>query len=212
MKEPIDIKGAMNGSRLVTLPHLRPEVERALSFVDTPKVWLEIGFDHGFRLRSMSALNPSVHFVGLEVRKKRVEELLLWVKEMGVENLLPWRIDARTAIHNVFKPASFDGVDILFPTPWWDPKKREKRLLVQPEFLAAIHRCLKPKGVVYLETDVREYSERVDSAFNQTSHLWTPIPDGSSKKRPRCERRSRRQRKCAREALRVFEFCFEKVS
>ena len=212
MKEPIDIKGAMNGSRLVTLPHLRPEVERALSFVDASKVWLEIGFDHGFRLRSMSVLNPSFHFVGLEVRKKRVDELLLWAKENGVKNLLPWRIDARTAIHNVFESASFDGVDILFPTPWWDPKKREKRLLIQPEFLTALHRCLKPNGVVHLETDVQEYSEIAYGAFEETSHLWTLVSEGDAQKRPRCERRSRRQRKCARESIPVFEFCFEKVS
>ena len=97
---------------------------------------------------------------------------------------MPWRIDARTAIHNVFETASFDGVDILFPTPWWDPKKREKRLLIQPEFLTALHRCLKPNGVVHLETDVQEYSEFAYGAFKETSQLWTLVSEGVDQKRP----------------------------
>ena len=72
---PRDVAGALHGSRLVALPHVRPHVERCLAFIagDAP-VLVEVGFDHGRRLQATARANPAWRVLGLEVRARRVAE------------------------------------------------------------------------------------------------------------------------------------------
>ncbi|MDP1556348.1 MAG: tRNA (guanosine(46)-N7)-methyltransferase TrmB, partial [Hyphomonas sp.] len=50
------------------------------------------------------------------------------------------------------------------PDPW--PKRRQqKRRLVQPDFLAALHRVLAPGGQVRFATDVASYADEALLAF-----------------------------------------------
>ena len=132
---PRDVAGALHGSRLVALPHVRPHVERCLAFIagDAP-VLVEVGFDHGRRLHATARQSPSWRVLGLEVRKRRVEEAIARAERDGLANALPWRMDARTVFARVLPPASVDVVEVLFPTPWWNPALRRKRLLVDDAF------------------------------------------------------------------------------
>ena len=64
-----DISGVLYGSRLVTLPHVQPIVERVLAFqAEAGQMLVEVGFDHGYRLRDMAPRNPAWGFLGVEVR------------------------------------------------------------------------------------------------------------------------------------------------
>ena len=70
-----DVAGALHGSRFVDLPHVAPHVEACLAFLagDAP-VLVEVGFDHGRRLHSTARLNHDWRVLGLEVRRRRVDE------------------------------------------------------------------------------------------------------------------------------------------
>ena len=103
-------------------------------------------------------------------------------------------------LFRVIPDNSVDVLDILYPTPWWDRRKRIQRLLLQPSFLLDVHRTLKPGGVIRIETDVEEYAIHIHSLFEQTPGFESASPTLYAD-RLRCEVLSRRQKKQVRDQL-----------
>jgi len=199
---PRDVPGALHGSRLVTLPHVRPHVERCVAFVSVAKpVLVEVGFDHGRRLHATARENTDWQVLGLEVRQRRVEEAIARADREGLENLLAWRMDARTVFAAVLPPASADVVEVLFPTPWWNPALRKKRLLFDGHFAADVARVLKPGGLLHTATDVSEYAEIIDAALARHQE-FTPLKLSEGRAlRPPCGQQSRREWSCTRDGI-----------
>lgn len=186
------VRGALGGSRLFEQPAYRAEAEAFLRFVEAPgPVAVEIGFDHGMRLLELARTQPEVRWLGLEVREARV----LAVAPHCPPNCHVWRADARTVFRVLMPPARVSRVDVLFPTPWWDEGKRDKRLLLTPAFVADLARCLAPAGVVHVATDVGPYFEHVEALFA----AWRAAPEP-----PAVSVLSRRERVCRRDGLPVW--------
>ncbi|MCB9761374.1 MAG: tRNA (guanosine(46)-N7)-methyltransferase TrmB [Alphaproteobacteria bacterium] len=200
-----DIPGALNGSRLLEQPRYAAEVAawRAALRRNAP-VLLEIGFDHGRRLAATAARWPGWQVVGMEVRRRRVTQVERIRATRGLTNLLPWRVDARTALATVTPPACLDVVEVLFPTPWWDPKLRAKRLLLTPPFVADVARALRPGGALIIATDVDEIAAAVAEALASCPTL-APDPLAWAA-RPAIDARSRREWRCAQDGLEVHRF------
>ena len=73
-------------------------------------------------------------------------------------------------------PAALDGVHVFFPDPW--PKKRHhKRRLIQPDFLASLHRACRTGARVRFATDVASYAD--EALFRAGLH---PLSPGGSMK------------------------------
>ena len=201
-----DIKGALNGSRFIEQPHIKAEVNGFLQFIEGPgPVLLEIGFDHGRRLHSLGLNNPHWRIAGIEVRKMRVLEARERAAKEGIKNIHPWRMDARSVFANVLKPKSVDVVDIYFPTPWWHPGLRQKRLLIEPAFLADVARALRPNGRLRVATDVAPYAHRIETDLRSSS-LVPMAPCESAE--PTCTQLSRREWKCHREGVFVHRWLY----
>lgn len=206
-----DIPGALYGSRLIEQPHVKPEVEYTRTFLNgSGPNFVEIGFDHGFRLIDIAQRNPHWRCLGLEVRQKRVEEIMDLAKGLGVDNLHAWRMDARTVVARVIEPETVDVLDILYPTPWWDAHKRSKRLLIQPPFVRDVERILRMGGLVRIETDVKEYASYILEMFSVNSTLRRVEPSGLSARVPICSVRSRRQKKQVRDSLPHWGLVYER--
>lgn len=196
------IKGALNGSEFIHQPHIRPEVEAARAFVaGGAQVLVEVGFDHGRRLHSTALHNPDWRVLGLEVRKQRVDEARERAARDGLTNVHPWRMDARIVFAGVFEAASLDVVEVLFPTPWWNPAVRAKRLLIDAPFLDDVARALKPGGVLHIATDVDSYAEHIAAVIGE----WIRLPE-RPETLPQCLQQSRREWKCAREGIPVHRW------
>ena len=185
------VRGALGGSRLFEQPKQAAEVARFHAFIaGTSPLAVEIGFDHGFRLLDHARRWPDTQWLGLEVRKARVEAM----QEVAPPNLLPWRADARTVFATLMPPSRLARVDILFPTPWWDETKRSKRMLFTPDFVADLATALAPGGVVHVATDVPAYFEHITTLFA----AWHTAPHPASG-----DALSRRERVCARDGIPV---------
>ena len=200
------IRGALYGSRLIEQPHVVPLVRACLDFIEGPApVLVEVGFDHGRRLHSMARLNPEWRFLGLEVRKRRVQEAMERAHRDGIENLQVWRMDARTVFAGVLARTSVDIIDVFFPTPWWNPALREKRLLVDRFFIEDALRTLRPGGLLRVVTDVQVYAERIRTVLDASEFQ---ILTGSADHRPlpECSQQSRREWRCDEDNLRVYRF------
>ncbi len=206
------VPGVLNGSRLLEQPEYRREIEAFRTFVhgDDP-ILVEIGFDHGRRLHSTARANPGWRIVGLEVRKKRVVEAIARARRDEIENVLPWRIDARTVFAGVMESHSIDVVEVLFPTPWLEAGPKRKRLLLTERFLHDVNRALRVGGLLHFATDVADYAEHVKRVLAGMNELESiPVTLGDSL-RPPCAQLSRREWKCERDGLFIHRFYFRRI-
>lgn len=136
------------------------------------EVWLEIGFGGAEHLVAQAARHPGIGFIGAEPFVEGVAKALVAIDDRHLSNVRLWPDDARILMQRL-APGSIARVFILFPDPW--PKRRQqKRRLVQPDFLAALHRLLAPGGRVRFATDVASYADDALLAFLQHGGFdWT---------------------------------------
>ncbi len=188
---PGRVPGALGGSLLYDQPRhaaLRAEI---LAFVAPGSpVAVEVGFDHGITLLDNARTFPSWRWLGVELRRHRVEAVRGHA-EAHLPNCLPLRLDARTLFAALLPDDSVDRVDILFPTP----VVKGHHLLVTDAFVADVARVLKPDGVLLLMTDVEGLDTWMGACFAE----WRPVPVP-----PRALELSRRERVCRRDGLPVW--------
>ena len=126
-------------------------------------IHLEIGPGNGFYLSGMAARHPSLNWLGVEIRFKRVVLVAKKILGAGVSNARIARYDA-WQLDDLFEPGELGGLHINFPDPW----KREvnaKHRLICPELVAWSARALRPGSEVRLKSDHRPNLERfVDAA------------------------------------------------
>jgi tRNA G46 methylase TrmB len=187
-RPPGRVKGALYGSLLLAQPRHRAVVDEILAFVDAPgPVAVEVGADTGTVLIDQARTMPAWRWIGLEIRRRKVER----ARPSCPENARFWALDARTVFATVLPPGRIDRVDVLFPTPDDDPRRR----LFSPVFAVDLARALGPDGVLTVATDVPWLWEEIAAILAD----WSPAPPP-----PRGEVRSRRERVCRREGLPVY--------
>ncbi|CAK0778734.1 tRNA (guanine-N(7)-)-methyltransferase [Gammaproteobacteria bacterium] len=164
---------------LSTLWHVYALEEKILDFGQIfgrrAPVYLEIGFGTGKFLISQAKEHPEVDFIGIEVHRPGVGQLLgeLQVKEIG--NVRVFCADAVEVLRTQIQDHALTRVYILFPDPW--PKRKHyKRRLVQPEFVELLHKKVKPEGLVHLATDWEEYATQIKTVFSEVLG-WKSVSD-----------------------------------
>ncbi|KFZ39251.1 tRNA (guanine-N7)-methyltransferase [Shewanella mangrovi] len=144
---------------------------------------LEIGFGMGASLVEMAKAAPELNFIGIEVHKPGVGACLSAAAEAGVTNLRVYHHDAVEVLQHAIADGSLSRVQLFFPDPW-HKKRHHKRRIVQPEFAALVHSCLKIGGVFHMATDWENYSEHMLEVMNQATGYKNQSPDGTVMPRP----------------------------
>jgi tRNA G46 methylase TrmB len=182
------VKGTLYGSLLLEQPRHRAVVDEILAFVDPPgSIAVEIGADTGAVLIDHARTFPAWRWIGLEIRRGRVQR----AQPACPDNARLWALDARTVFATVVPPGRIDRIDVLFPTPAATPERR----LFSPAFTADLARALGPDGVLTVATDVGWLWAEIEATLDG----WAP-----TEAPPRGEARSRRERVCRREGLPVY--------
>lgn len=121
-------------------------------------VIVEIGFGMGYSLIEMAQKQPEVNFVGIEVHRPGIAQILLDIMRQNVTNLKIVPYDAMHVLKHHIPAESLDGVQIYFPDPW--PKKRHhKRRLVQLDFVNLLATRLKKGAFLHCATDWEPYAQ-----------------------------------------------------
>lgn len=148
-------------------PHAHPDPHRYRAIAPKPPegplplptllpgagdIEVEIGFGHGLFLYERAALRPEARILGLEVKRKWAYLVAERCARRGLANVTVWAADARGVLARV-PDQSVARVFMHFPDPWWKTRHL-KRSLVGDTLLDDIARILRPRGELFLQTDV----------------------------------------------------------
>ncbi len=171
----------------------------------------EIGFGNGEALAALAQDRPGVDFLGIEVHEPGIGHLLLAIEKIGLANIRIARHDAVEVIRDWLPAACLDRVHLFFPDPW--PKKRHhKRRIVQPAFLDAVARVLKPGGLLHMATDWDPYAEQMLALAGRAVELVNLAGPGQYSPRPPERPETRFERRGLQLGHPVRDLLFEKAS
>ncbi len=148
-------------------------------FPTAREVWIEIGFGSGRHLLYQAKNNPHIQFIGIEIHKPSIEQLLKQIALQKLENLLVIDYDARLFLE--FVPSNIVGkIFVHFPVPW---DKKPHRRVISKRFIEEAERVLKPGGVLELRTDSKAYFdyafelflERQKAKLEVTKNIESPV-------------------------------------
>jgi tRNA (guanine-N7-)-methyltransferase len=159
-------------------------VEAGPGMIDLPQLFgrdapcfLEIGFGMGDALAQMAQARPEHNFLGIEVHRPGLGNLLRKLDDLHLDNVRVLAHDAVEVLRDSVADASLAGVYVFFPDPW--PKKRHhKRRLIQPEFAALLCRKLARGGRLHLATDWEHYAQQMLAVLDATAGLRNSAGQG----------------------------------
>ena len=171
---------------------------------------LEIGFGNGDVLAAMAAAHPECNYLGIEVYRPGVGQLLLKLERERLENVRLLRCDAVEVLGRVLPQGYLEGVYLLFPDPW--PKKRHhKRRIVQPEFLAHLARVIRTGGFLHMATDWKDYARHMLDLLQAAPEFRNCSTDGTFVPRPLDRPLTRFERRGQRLGQDVWDLLFLRV-
>lgn len=139
----------------------------AENFPTDREVCVEVGFGSGRHLLHQAAANPDILFIGIEIHRPSIEQVLKQVAIQELDNLLVLDYDARLFMELI--PSNIVGkVYVHFPVPW---DKKPHRRVISTSFIEEACRVLKVDGRLELRTDSENYyaySYETFIAFNKT--------------------------------------------
>lgn len=131
---------------------------------------LEIGFGNGESLFQMARTNRQTDFIGIEVHRPGVAQLMRRLQEEELNNVRIYCADAVEILRDLIPDNALDTIQLFFADPW--PKKRHhKRRIVQPDFTALVTRKLKKGGIFHAATDWEDYAEHMLEVISANDQL-----------------------------------------
>lgn len=125
----------------------------ANDFPQDKELRIEVGFGSGRHLIHQAVENPDILFVGIEIHRPSIEQVLKQVSIQKIENLMVLDYDARLFMELV--PSNIVGkVYVHFPVPW---DKKPHRRVISTTFIEEARRVLKVDGRLELRTDSENY-------------------------------------------------------
>ncbi len=117
------------------------------------EIRIEVGFGSGRHLIHQANENPKILFIGIEIHRPSIEQVLKQISIQNLDNVLVLDYDARLFMELV--PSNIVGkVYVHFPVPW---DKKPHRRVISTSFIEESRRVLKVEGRLELRTDSENY-------------------------------------------------------
>lgn len=140
----------------------------ASNFPTDREVRIEVGFGSGRHLLHQAAKHKEILFIGIEIHRPSIEQVLKQITIQNLDNLFVLDYDARLFMELV--PSNLVGkVYVHFPVPW---DKKPHRRVISTSFIEESRRVLKVDGRLELRTDSENYyaySYETFIAFHKTT-------------------------------------------
>jgi len=131
----------------------------------------DIGCGYGGLLVSLSTLYPQTLMLGMEIRVKVSDYVMDRISALRLKypgqytNIACVRTNAMKYLPNYFNKAQLSKMFFLFPDPHFKKTKHKWRI-ISPTLLAEYAYVLRPGGLVYTITDVRELHDWMVQHFS----------------------------------------------
>jgi len=123
------------------------------NFPDAKEIRIEVGFGSGRHLLHQASNNKEILFIGIEIHRPSIEQVLKQVSIQELDNVLVLDYDARLFMELV--PSNVVGkIYVHFPVPW---DKKPHRRVISTSFIKEANRVLKVDGRLELRTDSENY-------------------------------------------------------
>jgi len=171
-------------------------------------VELEIGPGRGWFMIERLAVQPDVGLIGLEIRRKwaSIVDERLRRRGLGARGRV-FAEDARWALPRI-ADATVSVVYVHFPDPWWK-KRHRKRLLITDQLLGEVARVLRPRGELFVQTDVAERAGVYERAVDGTGRFEAGRLGPRVAKNP-YGARSPRERRAVEDGLPVYRLLYQR--
>jgi tRNA (guanine-N7-)-methyltransferase len=170
---------------------------------------LEIGFGTGEVIGSLAEAHPDVDYLGVEVHRPGVGQLLLRAEKTGLHNLRVICHDAAEVLATQICASSCDEILVFFPDPW-HKKRHHKRRLIEPGLVHRLSEVLRPGGTLRLATDWQNYAEQMLEVCNAEQLLVSQGETLGFAARPGFRPATRFERRGARLGYGVWDLAYRK--
>ena len=148
-------------------------IDRSSLFGRQAELVFEIGFGMGDSLIAMAQQYPEKDYIGIDVHPPGIGNILKDISTHQLDNLRVMQGDAMEILDSCFSDKDLDRIQVFFPDPW-HKKRRHKRRMIQPNFVATLASKMRQGAVLHLATDWENYAEQmleVMSASTEFSNL-----------------------------------------
>lgn len=150
-------------------------------------VVLDLGCGNGRFLIGSAVWRPGHDHLGVDVLPLVIRYATRRANQRGIANLRFAVAGARELLDRWVEPGSVTEIHCYHPQPYHDPSKGHLRLLT-PEFLALVHRSLRPDGRFFFQTDhvgYWRYVRQVAPSFfevHEQPGRWPDAPKGRTRR------------------------------
>ena len=176
---------------------------------EAPRV-LEIGFGNGASLTDMAKAQPEQDFIGVEVHRPGVGQLLKSIQTESLTNVRVACTDAVELLKRRIRNQSLDRIQIYFPDPW-HKKRHHKRRIIQPAFVNVLADKLKHGGYLHLATDWEDYAIQMLADVSGNERFHNTSPTGDFIERPSYRPLTKFEQRGHRLGHGVWDLLFERV-
>jgi len=173
---------------------------------------VELGSAEAHFLIERAAVEPRGLFVGVEIRRELVDAVNQRCSAEGLANVRSVYANISVDLPRLFVPGSVRRFFLNFPDPCWK-SRQHKRRVVAPSLMADIHAALEPDGELFVETDIFDIAlEAMAELEADPPGLFTSRASSSwsfYRENP-FGARSRRERQCEDEGVRIWRLLYAK--
>lgn len=126
---------------------------------------LEIGFGNGQSVANMATAHPENNYLGVEVHRPGVGNLLQMVYKHDLRNVRVMSDDVFEVLTHNIADNSLAAVYIYFPDPW-HKRCHVKRRIINPEFVSMLADKMQPSGLLHMATDWKDYAKHMMRVMN----------------------------------------------
>ena len=160
-------------------PLAPPEVPAVLAGrAPGQRLELEIGCGNGHFLEEYCSRDPSILYLGVELKADRCRKACSKIERRGLINA--YVVESRAEeLLEILPQASVDRIHVYFPDPWPKARHRRRRFLRQPN-LDRLAWILAPGGRILFATDFFDYYLHTKLLFGLHPALEPcdePLPD-----------------------------------
>ena len=172
---------------------------------------LEIGFGNGTSLAEMAEKNPDKDYIGIEVHRPGIGNLLLQIENKNLKNIRVINDDGVDVLNKIIADNSLDCVQLYFADPW-HKKRHHKRRIVQAAFVQLLRKKLKLGGTFHMATDWEHYAKHMMQVMNESEGFENTAGKNNYFPRPEFRPLTKFEQRGQRLGHGVWDLIFKKVN